>query len=213
MLGALALDAGGSALAAWWHAGWVSSAALDLIVGLYLLTLLARPAWRPLVGRLLLLGLVAGVLELFTDAAGEHVAHSLIYPGGEPFLWASPAYMPFSWMIVLTQLGYLAWRLLGALPRRPLLLATVLTGVWSALNIPYYEEKAYSARWWAYTTRPQIGHTPLYVLLFEGLIGAALPVLVWGLTAARPRGVAARGVLLGLWMPWAALFAWVLLGR
>ena len=33
--------------------------------------------WRPLVGRLMLLGLVAGVLELFTDAAGHQFARSL----------------------------------------------------------------------------------------------------------------------------------------
>lgn len=219
--------------------GWPSAAATDVICALYVLAMaLARPAWRPLLARLFALGLAAGVLELFTDFAGERVAHSLIYPAGEPLLWGSPYYMPLSWAIVLTQLGYLAWRLrgLGAggpadtstardLRRRraparagrrgvPLWLAMVITGLAGAALVPFYEEMAWYARWWRYTPAPLlIGHTPLYVLVFEGAIAALLPLLVGRLLARPLRYAVALGLLEGVWMPVAALAAWLAVGR
>src|SRR6476646_4549252 len=51
--------------------GWITAALIDALALVYLVALLARPAGRPLVGRLMLLGLVAGILELFTDVAGH----------------------------------------------------------------------------------------------------------------------------------------------
>ncbi|HLY30319.1 MAG TPA: hypothetical protein VKQ36_04785, partial [Ktedonobacterales bacterium] len=98
------------------HAGWLSSALITLGLSALLLVYTLRRDWRPLVGRLLLFGLIAGVLELGTDAAGELVAHSLWYPTREPMLWDSPFYMPLSWMVVLTQIGYLTWRLTSTRP-------------------------------------------------------------------------------------------------
>ncbi len=205
------------ATAAVTHAGWFSSMLITLGESLLLAGYMLRRAWRPIVGRLLLFGLIAGILELGTDAAGEIVAHSLSYPPNEPMLWRSPLYMPFSWMMVLTQIGYLAWRLCAA---RPLGLgwprwgAMLILFAWGALNIPLYEEFAYYAGWWRYTaTRLHIGHTPLYVSLFEGLVVAALPLLLGRLSQLRWCGVAWRAVALGLWIPWAALFAWLLVGR
>src|SRR5262245_10869225 len=124
--GLLALLVACHLVAARLAAGPSTAALTDVLACGYLLALASRPAWRPLVSRLLLLGLIAGLLELFTDAAGEGVAHSLVYPAGEPTLWASPLYMPFSWMIVLTLLGYLGWRVRGLLP---LWLAIVITGL------------------------------------------------------------------------------------
>jgi hypothetical protein len=213
MAAAVALDAAGSILAARLAVGWISAAILDLLVGGWLLMLLARRAWRPVVGRLLLMGLMAGILELVTDAAGERFAHSLVYPRAERFLWASPIYMPVAWMVVLAPLGYLAWRLGRTAPRLPLGAIMSITGIWSALNIPFYEEMAYAAQWWHYTDRLRFGHTPLYVIAFEGLIGAALPILVRGLERLPTRSVVWRGVALGAWMPCAALLAWLPLGR
>jgi hypothetical protein len=194
--------------------GWITAAAIDAFALVYLLALLARPAWRPLVGRLMLLGLVAGVLELVTDAAGHQFARSLFYPQDQPLLWDSPFYMPLSWTLVLTQLGYLAWRLAGLLPGgRVPWRAILLTGLAGAVNVPFYEEAAYHAGWWRYApTVLHLGHTPAYVLLFEGLIAAALPLLTLGLLHLRWQLVAMRGAILGLWMPCAALLAWLLLG-
>lgn len=171
---------------------------------------IARRRWWSLVGRLLLFGLVAGIVELATDAAGEQIAHSLVYPADEPMLWQSPLYMPISWMIVLTLLGYLAWRLAGWLP---LWQASLVSGLAGMLIIPFYEESAWHAGWWSYTTLPRLGHTPVYVFLFEGAIAAALPLLTRHLEKLPLRQVAARGLLLGAWMPLAAFVTWRLFGQ
>jgi hypothetical protein len=194
--------------------GWITAALIDTLALVYLAALLARSAWRPLVGRLMLLGLVAGIFELFTDAAGHQFARSLFYPQGQPLLWDSPFYMPLSWMIVLTQLGYLAWRLAGLLPGGRIPWRVILlTGLAGAVNVPFYEEVAYHAGWWRYApTVLHLGHTPAYVLLFEGLVAAVLPLLTLELLKLRLPMVAARGAILGLWMPCAALLAWLLLG-
>lgn len=222
--------------------GWPSAAATNVICALYLLGMaLARPAWRPLLARLFVLGFAAGVLELFTDFAGERVAHSLIYPAGEPLLWGSPYYMPLSWAIVLTQLGYLAWRLRGlgspvplwpadeSAPKRrwrqspparagarhvPLWLAVVITGLAGAALVPFYEEMAWYARWWRYTpVALMVGHTPLYVLVFEGLVAALLPLLMVRLLTRPLRDAVTLGLIEGVWMPVAALVAWLAVGR
>lgn len=191
--------------------GWITAAISDGVILCYLAGMLrARPEWRPLIARLLLFGLVAGVVELATDAAGEQVAHSLIYPAGEPMLWQSPLYMPVSWMVVLTLLGYLGWRLAGL---APLWLATALAALAGMLIIPFYEESAWYAGWWRYTTLPRLGHTPVYVFAFEGAVVAALPLLLRGLERIAPARVVGRGLLLGAWMPLVAFVTWRLLGQ
>ncbi len=215
MLASLAAVIACDTAAAVTRAGWVSSALIALASSGLLLAYAARRAWRPLLGRLLLFGLIAGLLEVGTDAAGEHVVHSLSYPP-QPMLWDSPLTMPLSWMIVLTQIGYLAWRLRSWRPaglRLPLWLASGLLFVWGALNIPLYEELAYYANWWRYAAAPHLGHTPLYVMLFEGLVAAALPLLLANLAQRSWRAVALRAMLLGVWTPWAALIAWLIIGR
>jgi hypothetical protein len=200
-------------LAAWLALGWITAAVLDAIYTIYLLALALHAAWRPLLLRLMALGLVAGVCELFTDASGEHVVHSLIYPQGAPMLWDSPVYMPVSWMVSLTLLGYLGWRLRELSPRVSLWAAALVTGLAGAVIVPFYEEMAYLAGWWRYASAPGLWHTPYYVALFEGLVVAALPVLLMGLQRRTWAAVALRGLALGAWMPVAALMAWLLIGR
>ncbi len=255
-IGLLALTVVLDVVCAVFALGWPSAAATDAICALYVAGMaLARPAWRPLLARLFALGLAAGVVELFTDFAGERVAHSLIYPAGEPLLWGSPYYMPLSWAIVFTQLGYLAWRLRPvdvagttrgtedeSAPKRvrwprpparasvrailaklageesrsrvPLWLAVVITGLAGAALVPFYEEMAWYAHWWRYTpVALLLGHTPLYVLVFEGAVAALLPLLVGGLLYRPVRYAAALGLLEGAWMPVAALLAWLAVGR
>jgi len=215
MLASLAAVIACDSAAAILHAGWVSSAVIALAMTALLVAYAARRAWRPLLARLLLFGLIAGLLEVGTDAAGEHVVHSLSYPA-QPMLWDSPLTMPLSWMIVLTQIGYLAWRLRSRRPnglRLPLWAASALLFAWGALNIPLYEELAYYANWWRYAAAPHIGHTPFYVLLFEGLIAATLPWLLADVTRRTWRAVAFRALILGVWTPSAALIAWLLIGR
>ncbi len=189
----------------WWYVG-----AIEIVLSLYLLLLLVFGGIRPLVGRLLLAGFITGICELFTDASGQYIVHSLIYPTGEPMLWTSPLYMPLSWMVILTYLGYIAWRLRALMGWRK---ATLLSGLFGALQIPLYEEMAYYGSWWRYKpTHLMIGHTPLYVLLFEGLIVATLPLLYDRIERRAWAHVAILGILVGAWMPFAALFSWLLLG-
>lgn len=196
-------------------AGWRTAALTDLLGTSYLIVLLAlRPAWRPIVARLMLFGLVAGVSELATDAAGEHVVHSLSYPPGEPQLWSSPVYMPASWMLVVSLLAYLGWRLWQFTPHLPGIIPVALTGLVGAILVPFFEETASYALWWHYTpTRLLLGQTPAYVLLFEGLVAAVLPLLTASLPKLAWSRVALRGVALGAWMPVVALVAWLALGR
>jgi len=213
MLGFLLLLVACNVGAALLATGWETALATELLGAAYLLTLAVRPAWRPLLTRLFLLGAVAGVCELFTDFAGERVVRSLIYPAGAPMLWDSPIYMPLSWTLVLTQLGYLAWRLRDPVLRVPRWLAVAITGIAGAAIVPFYEEMAFFAGWWRYRPVRVLGHTPLYVLLFEGLIAAALPLLLGGLLSRGYRAVALVGLAVGVWMPCAALIAWLALGR
>ena len=189
---------------------WLYIGYIEVILSLYLLALLLLQRMRPLVGRLLLAGFIAGICELFTDASGQSVAHSLIYPTGEPTLWTSPLYMPLSWMVILTHLGYIAWRLRAILGLRK---ATLIAGFLGAVQIPLYEEMAFYGGWWQYKpTHLMLGHTPLYVLLFEGLIVAALPLLYDRIERRAWSHVALIGIIVGAWMPFAALFSWLLLG-
>ena len=189
---------------------WSNVGTITVILSLYLLSLVGVQRLRPLVGRLLFAGVIAGLCELFTDASGQSVAHSLLYPVHEPMLWASPLYMPLSWMVILTHLGYVAWRLraLIGVPK-----ASIIAGMLGAIQIPIYEEMAYYGGWWQYKpTHLMLGHTPLYVLLFEGLIVAALPLLYDRIERRAWAHVVLIGMLIGAWMPFAALFSWLLLG-
>lgn len=189
----------------WWYIGLV-----EVFLSLYLLSWLLARGIRPLLGRLLLAGFIAGICELFTDASGQYVAHSLIYPAGALTLWTSPLYMPLSWMVVLTHLGYVAWRLRVLLGWRR---ASLLSAILGAIQIPLYEEMAYYGGWWRYkSVHLMLGHTPIYVLLFEGLIVAALPLLYDRIERRAWKQVALIGVIVGVWMPFAAVIAWLLLG-
>ncbi|HEX6819637.1 MAG TPA: hypothetical protein VF120_14770 [Ktedonobacterales bacterium] len=222
MLRLLILLALSHALAAILAAGWRTALITDLLGTAYLLfVVVLHRTWRPVLTRLALLGLIAGVCELATDAAGEHVVHSLSYPSGEPMVWSSPIYMPLSWMLVVCLLAYLGWRLWHLTSQGPgahrmslsQVVAVVLTGLAGAIIVPFFEETAYYAGWWRYApTRLMFGHTPAYVLLFEGLVGAFLPLMAANLRALGWRAVALRGVGLGAWMPLAALIAWLVLG-
>lgn len=195
------------------HAGWPSAIALDSAELLTLLAFCLEPSWRPVVGRLLVLGATAGILELFTDLSGERVVHSLVYPAHEPTLLASPIYMPVAWTCVLVELAYLAWRLPIVFPSLSRWAVALLCALVGAITVPYYEEMAYFARWWKYADAPHIGHTPWYVVLFEGLTAALLPWATSRLTRRGFRHAILMGGAIGVWMPIAALCSWLLIGR
>lgn len=195
------------------RAGWPSAVAVDTASLVALLAFCWVREWRPILSRLLVLGMTAGVFELFTDASGERVVHSLLYPAHEPTIWASPIYMPIAWTIVLTELGYLAWRASSLFPTLSTRGVVALCALVGAVTVPFYEEMAYYAGWWRYAGAPHLGHTPLYVILFEGLIAAILPFVTARLARRGFLYAVIMGVIVGVWMPLVALIAWLLLGR
>ncbi len=210
MMAYVALQVSAHALAAHQAAGWQSAYIVDAICIVFLVVLIVtvREA-RPLLWRLFIVGGIAGVCELFTDYAGQRIIPSLSYPAHEPFIWTSPAYMPIAWLVVLTPLGYLAWRAASLFGRR---WAVPLTAIAGAILVPFYEEMAFRAGWWRYVPNHNIAHVPAYVILFEGLVVAVLPNLLRRMEQFSLRGLCIRGIIIGVWMPVAALLAWLTLG-
>lgn len=183
---------------------------IAIILALYLLF-----AWRfkdRVILRYVIFGLVAGFCELPADAWLVDETKTLIYPSGEPMLWASPAYMPFAWAVVLVQVCTLGDWLSG---RIHLLGATLLTALASGLYIPVYEHLAKDANLWWYVDTPMIFNAPYYVILAELLL--ALPLVWMGLQAERLGHwlwIIALGVLEGLVVMYlSVLIAFKLVGR
>jgi hypothetical protein len=179
---------------------------------------IALHAWRArdaFLGRLLLFGLVVGVGELPADWYGVEGNRTLVYPAGEPQLWASPLYMPLSWAVMMVQLGVAAdalTRRFGA-PR-----AAVALAVLGGLNIPFYETLAFHAGWWHYRGTPLLlGITPHYVILAEVLLSAALPWVVSRVARveAGPSGLVALvglGLAQAAWLLVTGVLAYLLVG-
>jgi hypothetical protein len=119
------------------------------------------------VGRLLLFGIVVGVVELAADAWLVDHTRTLDYaPSGSLMVWRSPWWMILAWEIVALQLGYVGLRLRERLGAR----GVVLAGVLGAINIPFYEEMALRLSWWRYRGCPMLSNTPVYIIVGELLI-------------------------------------------
>ena len=176
-----------------------------LIVGCYL-TRSPRLAW------LLPFGLIAGVLELWSDWV--HVAQlgSLVYTDYFGFrLLESPSYMPIGWWLTSVQFGYLALRLSDRWPRWA---AVGLVTVLGMSLPPWYEEFAAPARAWYYTTSPlMLSNTPVWVIFTYG--GCMFGIGTMALLCYRP-GAWGRAVLGGIFTAagfmLSAVFWYVLLG-
>lgn len=157
----------------------------------------------------LVFGLVAGFAELPADAWLVAGTDSLVYPPDEPMLWDSPAYMPFSWAMVLIQLGVIA----DALRKKfSLLTASVLIAVIGGINIPIYEHLAHEGNWWSYRDTPMLFAAPYYVILAEAILAA--PLAWFGRLMDRPRPLLPAAVLglaegavmfVAVWIGWKVL--------
>ena len=131
--------------------------------------------------RLMLFGLVVGLVELGADAWLVDATGTLDYStGGGPMLWRSPVWMPIAWQIVTVQFGYIGLRLYEAMGLQGL----VITGVLGAVSIPFYEEMAIHTHWWRFSHCRMMFHTPYYVIAGEFLIAMAIGRLA---TCARQR--------------------------
>lgn len=160
--------------------------------------------------KLLTLGTVAGILELFADHYLVDTINNLVYPGKEAMIWTSPAYMPFAWANVLIQLGYYGillsrWKGWGT--------ASVILGLAGGMYIPLYEHLAKDAGWWWYHQNvPMVFNAPVYVIICEALISLSLPLL---LTRSSNKGVIhglIYGGICGVWIYLSAMLSYMIGG-
>jgi len=188
--------------------GWMGASlivALNwLIFVVYLIK--SRDRW---VGRLMLLSVVAGLVELLADRWLVDVTGTLVYHPGGPFIVRSPLYMPFAWGAVLVQTAYVGGRLLETIGLGP---AVLLTGLLGAVTIPLYEWWAKGAIWWYYQNTRMWGAVPLYIILGEFLIAGGLVVLIHRLVERPWWLVLLLGVVQGLWIWLSYALAFALVG-
>lgn len=124
--------------------------------------------------RLLIFTITAGFVELIADVFLVNT-DTLIYPLDEPMLLKSPAYMPFSWAVVLMQMGYIGHLITDKIGWLKSGICVMLIG---ALMVPLYEKWAISSGWWYYQNVQEFHDVPLYVILAEGLLMLPIPYFV-----------------------------------
>lgn len=145
-----------------WKTGFALAAVDNLLLFIHVLRMRDL-----LMLRLMLFGLIAGLVELLADTWLVQATGTLDYSiAGSPMLWHSPFWMPFAWEILAVQFGYIGLRLLEAMGWQGL----AVSGLLGAIIIPYYEEMALHARWWQYSHCRMISHVPYYVIIGEFLI-------------------------------------------
>lgn len=155
--------------------------------------------WRDkLLGQLFVFGLIAGLAELPSDWWSVTQIDALVYVNAGWFVWESPLYMPLAYVVVITQLGYLAYWLNN---RFGLLKSTLLMGLIGGINVPAYEYLAKYAGYWYYQNVNMILDTvPYYIIGGEIAFAAALPVMVSRFPRAGWPMILVYGLLLGVVM-------------
>jgi hypothetical protein len=160
--------------------------------------------------KLLLFGLFAGVTELAADNWLVNGIHSLFYPSLQVHIWASPFYMPLAWAVILVEVGYLG-SLLGM--RKSLVANIGISFLIGVMFIPIFETCAKYAGWWYYESASKFLETPWYIILGEGLICAALPLVFHKVVRKTWLGSATMGILQGLWIFAAYYIGYLIFGK
>ncbi len=162
-----------------------------------------------LVGKIILLAIIAGFVELAADWWLVNLTKTLVYHDGGLFIASSPIYMPFAWGVVLTQTAYIGWRILKASGLIP---AILLTGLLGTATIPFYEWWANGAMWWYYQNCRMIGVVPYYIILGEFLIASGLVIILHLLKESSWKPVFLGGIVQGLWIWGSYLMSYFILG-
>lgn len=209
ILGSMALAVGVLVLDAWKFQGWKSAAVWG-----YGFSLLYA-AWAflkkdNLMFRFMLFALTAGLVELMADYWLVVHTKTLFYPPDEPMLAASPAYMPFSWMVVLIQIGYIGFLINK---KKSLLITSIIVGILGCCIIPLYEFLAIHAGWWHYENTKMLGPVPVYIFVAEGLLMLTIPDLFDRTEKASYGQITLFGIIQGLVMWLACVVAWNLTGK
>lgn len=177
--------------------GWLVASILTAVLVLAMLAFIAF--YRDhFFARLFVFGLFAGFAELGADHYSVSVLKILVYPQDGPFIVSSPLYMPFSYIVVMVQLGFLSYWLTQ---RWGLGWATLAITLLGGLNVPLYEFLARRAGFWHYQDCYLLfGAVPPMVIVTEAAFSLVLPWIVRYLPRLSWFWVAALGVLEGLWM-------------
>lgn len=171
-------------------------AARTITYGLLAAILMYVVYWKDrLIGQLFVFGLIAGFAELPSDWWSVDRIDALVYVPAGWFIWKSPLYMPFAYVVVITQLGYLAYWLTS---RLGMLKATLLMGVIGGINVPVYEFLAKYAGYWYYRNVNMVfDAVPLYIIGGEVIFAAALPFLVSRFERSNWAMILVYGIALG----------------
>lgn len=123
--------------------------------------------------RLLVVGTIAGVVELLGDYFLVATVGTLVYPTGYPFLLRSPAYMPLAWALLVVFMGYVGWRLADEVGNRTAYLGPAVLALVAESG---FESLASRGGGWTYTTAPLgwIGHAPLFIVVAEAVMFATV---------------------------------------
>lgn len=207
VLGSMAVAIGCLALAAWKFQGWHSAAwwgfgfsAIYLVYSLIYKDKLLMQFW--------LFAAAAGFTELLADNWLVKATKTLFYPF-EPKLLSSPSYMPFSWIVVLMQIGYIAYLINQ---RFNLLKTSLIVGLLGCCIIPFYEFLAIHAGWWHYEQTPMLGPVPVYIIVAEGLLMLTIPKFFELCETSEVKMIPVLGILQGLVMWLACIIAFSIFG-
>ena len=164
------------------------------------LLLLGGYAWRAgdrALGRLLVAAGAFGAVELLADFLCVRCTGTLDYAVARSTLvLASPWWMPLSWTVVAVQVGVGGD---AAIRHFGLVRGALLGGLLGAVLIPIYEELAWGAHWWRYQHCLCIGHTPVYIVATEAIIGLGLAGLGYvTLRVCTPRVAVRLGAATGV---------------
>lgn len=202
-LGAMTFAIASLILFSTFDGGWVTASIWGYgMFGVYVLYYLISK--DEVFERLITFGIAAGITELIADAYLVDITNTLVYPQPEPTIWCSPAYMPFSWAVVLIQIGYISWLLDGKIgPWKDGLLMIAF----SAVLIPLYENWAIHAGWWSYHNAKMIGDVPVYIYIAEGLLMFTVPFFQLRCMNRPLRYAVFYGILEGIVMLLACIIA------
>lgn len=166
----------------WTNSDGRSAAFLNLANVLLLGTYARRYADRALVG-VFLAAAAFGLVELLADFLCVRCTRTLDYSvARSAMVFESPWWMPLSWAVVAVQMAVPGD---AAIRRYGVVRGMALTGVLASLVIPFYEEMAWGANWWRYRNCLRLGHTPVYIMVAEAVIGAGLALMGFGVLRAR----------------------------
>jgi hypothetical protein len=174
MLSSIALGIAMLVVDSLYYPGWISAAKWGYGLS-FLYIFYATAAQDKLIQWFWLFALTAGVSELFADKWLVEVTRTLIYPPNEPMWLASPIYMPFSWLVVLMQLCFIAFLLANKLKKWQTSIALALLG---GAMIPLYEHWAIGAKWWDYVNTPKFYDVPYYIMVAEAILVLPLPYMM-----------------------------------